>query len=70
MPGAPLNEQLRAARKAAGLSITEVARRAGTSRAAIHSYETGGVSPSIKTAQRVLAACGHVLTVVPSDAAG
>lgn len=66
MPSAPLNEQLRAARETAGLSISEAARRAGTSRAAIHAYESGEVSPSLTTAERVLAACGHALSVVPA----
>lgn len=59
----PLNEQLRAARIAAGLSVAEVARRSSTSRAAIHTYETGAVSPSLETAQRVLATMGRTLTV-------
>ena len=66
----PLNEQIRAARKTAGLTISEVARRAGTSRAAIHSYETGGVSPSLDTAQRVLATIGCALVVQPSTERG
>ena len=49
----------------AGLSISEVARRAGTSRAAISSYESGVVSPSLETAQRVLATLGCTLVVNP-----
>jgi transcriptional regulator with XRE-family HTH domain len=61
-----LSDQMRAARLAAGLSISEVARRAKTSRAAITTYEAGTVSPSLDTAQRVLAATGHTLRVVPS----
>ena len=64
----PLNEQLRAARVAAGLSIAEVARRSKTSRAAIHTYENGTVSPSLATAQRVLAAMGCTLTVAQPPA--
>lgn len=63
---APLSEQLRTAREKAGLSVSEVARRARTSRSAIHAYESGEVSPSLATAQRVLAAAGHELVVVPA----
>jgi len=63
--GLPLNEQLRAARLRVGLSVAEVARRANTSRAAIHAYESGTVSPSLDTAQRILAAMGYALTVSP-----
>ncbi|MGV8846077.1 helix-turn-helix domain-containing protein [Tessaracoccus sp.] len=62
----PLNEQIRSARTSAGLSVSEVARRARTSRAAVHAYETGEVSPSLETAQRVLAASGCTLTVQPA----
>ena len=58
MPGAPLSDRLRAAREAAGLSVSEVARRARTSRAAIYACEPGETSPSLDTAQRVLAASG------------
>jgi transcriptional regulator with XRE-family HTH domain len=60
-----LSGELRSARLAAGLSIAELARRAKTSRAAITTYESGTVSPSLATAQRVLAATGHALAVVP-----
>lgn len=61
----PLNQQLREARRTAGLSISELARRSGTSRAAIHAYEAGTVSPSLETTQRILAAMGYTLTVTP-----
>jgi len=63
MPQPPLNEQLRAARLAIGLSIAEVARRSHTSRAAITTYENGTVSPSLDTAQRVLATMGYTLSI-------
>lgn len=66
----PLSEQLRSARLAAGLSIAELARRAKTSRAAITTYETGSVSPSLDTAQRVLAATGHTLVIIPGETDG
>lgn len=67
MSGTPLSAQLKAAREAAGLTVSEVARRAGTSRSTIHAYESGRVSPSLDTAQRVLAASGHDLVVVDRD---
>lgn len=56
---------LRAARVGAGLTISEAARRARTSRAAIHAYETGTVSPTLETAERVLAAYGCRFVVAP-----
>lgn len=62
----PLSEQLRTAREEARLSVSELARRAKTSRAAIYAYESGEVSPSLQTAQRVLAAAGYELVVVPA----
>ncbi len=58
-----LAEQLRIARRLAGLSIAETARRAGTSRAAIHSYESGQVSPTLVTASRILSVYGCSLRV-------
>lgn len=60
----PLNEQIRQARESCGLSVTELARRAGTSRAAIYSYESGTISPSLDTAQRVLACLGSSIVVI------
>jgi predicted transcriptional regulator len=66
VPSTPLSAQLRAARVDAGLSVSEVARRAHTSRAAIYAYESGAISPSLDTAQRVLAASGSELVVLPT----
>lgn len=54
---------LTAARQGAGLSISELARRAATSRAAVHAYEDGTRIPSVSTAQRLLACTGHTLSV-------
>lgn len=62
-----LAEQLRIARRSAGLSIAETARRAGTSRAAIHSYESGHVSPTLVTAERILSVYGYSLGVAATD---
>lgn len=47
-----------AARERSGLSKRELARRAGTSPAAIVKYESGQVSPTVDTLGRVLAAAG------------
>lgn len=60
----PLNEQIKQARESSGLSVTELAKLAGTSRAAIYGYESGSVSPSLETAQRVLACTGSHIVVV------
>lgn len=53
------------ARDESGLTQSEVARRAGTSRPTLSAYEHGRTSPTLNTAQRVLAATGHVLQAVP-----
>lgn len=46
------------ARADAGLSLAELAKRAGTSAATLHAYEHGRVQPRIDTLQRVLRAAG------------
>lgn len=48
-------------RQAAGLSQRELARRAGTSAAAVCLYETGGRVPGVDTLARLLAAAGATL---------
>jgi len=48
---------LRTHRVAAGLSQRELARRAGTSSATLHRYESGAVDPSTETLNRLLRAC-------------
>ncbi len=53
------------ARDESGLTQSEVARRAGTSRPTLSAYEHGRTSPTLDTAQRVLAATGHALAAVP-----
>lgn len=53
------------ARDESGLTQSEVARRAGTSRPTLSAYEHGRTSPTMDTAQRVLAATGHELEAVP-----
>ena len=53
------------ARLRAGLNRAEAAKRSGTSRSALLSYETGTVSPKLTTAARILAAYGFELTIKP-----
>lgn len=55
--------ELRRARRTAGLSQRELARRAGTSQATLSAYEAGRKSPSVPTLQRLLAATGAELVV-------
>ena len=52
---------LRSVRIRAGLTQTELARRAGTSQAAVARYESGDVSPMVSTLERLLAAGGFHL---------
>ena len=54
-----------AARRSAGLSQDELARRAGTSRPTLSSYEHGHRSPTLQTAARILAAAGFALDAAP-----
>jgi len=54
------------ARAQAGLSLREVARRAGTSHATLHAYEAGAKSPSAATFLRILDACGFAVDVMLS----
>ena len=50
---------LRRARCSAGLSLRELARRAGTSHATILAYEQGTKTPGAATFLRLLEACGY-----------
>lgn len=50
-------------RRRAGLSQRELARRAGTSAAAICLYESGQRQPRVDTLTRVVASCGGRLDV-------
>lgn len=52
---------IREAREKAGLTQSDLAIRAGTSQPAVARYETGVVSPSLNTLDRLLRACGVVL---------
>jgi transcriptional regulator with XRE-family HTH domain len=56
---------LRTARERAGLTQALLARRTGTSQATISAYESGRKEPSVATLDRLLAATGSRLAVVP-----
>lgn len=49
------------ARKCSGISLREMARRAGTSHATLHAYIRGAKSPSTTTLNRIIAACDLAL---------
>lgn len=49
----------------AGLSQEDLARRAHTSRTAVSAYENGHKSPSLSTAERLLAEAGYELDARP-----
>ena len=49
---------IKTAREKSGLSKRELARRAGTSPAAIVKYESGQTSPSVDTLNRILRVAG------------
>lgn len=53
--------QLRRARLRAGLSLREVAKRAGTSHATLSAYERGLKSPTLDTFIRIVIACDLAL---------
>lgn len=57
---------LRDARRRAGLTQAELARRGGTSQATLSAYENGAKSPCADTLERVLAAAGVRLAGVPA----
>ena len=60
---ADVGERIHDARKAAGLSQRELARRMGTSQAAIDRLESGGVGATLTTLQRVATALGLEVNV-------
>lgn len=53
------------ARRAAGLTQSELARRAHTSRPTLSAYENGRKSPSLETLERVLGEAGFDVEAVP-----
>lgn len=56
---------LRAARRRAGLSQRELARRAGVPQSAVARIENGTVVPRVDTLDRLLAGCGEALEASP-----
>ena len=60
---AEVGERVREAREAAGLSQRELARRMGTSQAAVDRLEAGGVGATLTTLQRVASALGLEVNV-------
>ena len=59
----PAANNLRVARQKAGLSLRELARRAGTSHATLVAYEKGSKIPSVATFMRILSACGFSVDI-------
>ena len=58
------------ARRTAGLSLRELAARAGTSHSAIAAYEHGRTSPTVATLDRILTAAGFAIDVTLSPRRG
>jgi ribosome-binding protein aMBF1 (putative translation factor) len=58
-----VGDRVREAREAAGLSQRELARRMGTSQAAVDRLEAGGVGATLTTLQRVASALGLEVNV-------
>ncbi len=54
---------IRLARRESGLSQRELARRAGTSQAAIAAYESGKRSPTLDTLARIVRGAGQDLRI-------
>ncbi|MEZ5170923.1 MAG: helix-turn-helix transcriptional regulator [Acidimicrobiia bacterium] len=62
---------IRRARRRAGLSLRDLARRAGTSHATVSAYEAGRKIPTVATLDRLVRACGLRLRAeITPDPAG
>ncbi|MBI1733099.1 MAG: helix-turn-helix transcriptional regulator [Gammaproteobacteria bacterium] len=66
IPSAPIGAQLRRLRLARGMSLRELARRAGTSAPSLHRYESGWDRFEIATLRRIAAALSARLDVTLS----
>ena len=55
---------IKGARRAAGITQAELARRASTTQPAVTAYESGARVPSVSTLRRLLNACDHDLELV------
>jgi transcriptional regulator with XRE-family HTH domain len=62
------SELVERAMRLAGLSRSELARRAGASRPTLASYAAGTKSPNLATAERIVQAAGFDLDLVPRPA--
>lgn len=67
-PAGTAGRALRLARKKARLSLQELARRGGTSAAAISQYESGKKEPRISTLERLIDVTGSTLLLAPIPA--
>lgn len=63
-------ELIRKARREAGITMAELAERAGTSTPTISRYESGSVDPGAETLNRLLRACGQELRAARSGLPG
>lgn len=59
------NEEIREARRGAGLSQRALAARISTSQATISAYESGRKQPTVAVLERLLTATGRRLQAVP-----
>ena len=57
---------LRRARRRSALSLRALAREAGTSHATLVAYESGRVTPSVETLDRIVRAAGFTVTATLS----
>lgn len=64
------SELLSYARKKAGLTQTQLGKRAGVTQAAISRIEDAKVSPRVDTLERLVEACGFELELVPRAGTG
>ena len=62
-PQYDIGETLRRARRQAGLSLRDAARRAGTSHATLSTYEKNRKVPSVVTFLRILEACSYSVDI-------
>jgi transcriptional regulator with XRE-family HTH domain len=61
---------LRSARRRAGLSLRQLARRAGTSHATLAAYEAGRKTPSVATLDRIVRSAGFEVDAEMSPSVG
>lgn len=63
MPMTSSARTLKSARETAGLTLRQLARRAGTSHSTLAAYEGGHKSPTVATFQRIIEAAGFAVDV-------